>query len=121
MSGVTKRTIDHYTRIGLLKAVRSASNYRYYSYDTIDLIKEIETRKQAGMTLQEIARNLKIEQAQYEEVDLQLIRLHMQTLEQEVKLLAEQLEKNPSYSSAIKQNVSPQSVALMQSLLLIIN
>ena len=117
---VTKRTIDYYTRIGLLKAERSASNYRYYKKETVQLIVEIEQLKKQGLSLQEIAKQLNIEQAQYEEVDIQAIRIHMQELEKEVKLLAAELEKNPDASSAIKKNVLPESIALMQSLLLIV-
>lgn len=117
---MTKRTIDYYTRIGLLKAERSASNYRYYKKETVQLIIEIELLKNQGLSLQEIAKHLNIEQAQYEEVDIQAIRIHMQELEKEVKLLAAELEKNPGASSVIKKNVLPESVALMQSLLLLI-
>ena len=119
-ANVTKRTIDYYTRIGLLKAERSASNYRYYKKETVQLIIEIEQLKKQGLSLQEIAKQLNIEQAQYEEVDIQAIRIHMQELEKEVKLLAAELEKNPDASSAIKKNVLPESVALMQSLLLLV-
>jgi MerR family transcriptional regulator, copper efflux regulator len=119
-ANVTKRTIDYYTRIGLLTAERSASNYRYYKKETVQLIIEIEQLKKQGLSLQEIAKQLNIEQAQYEEVDIQAIRIHMQELEKEVKLLAAELEKNPDTSSAIKKNVLPESVALMQSLLLLV-
>ena len=119
-ANVTKRTIDYYTRIDLLKAERSASNYRYYKKETVQLIVEIEQLKKQGLSLQEIAKQLNIEQAQYEEVDIQAIRIHMQELEKEVKLLAAELEKNPGASSAIKKNVLPESIALMQSLLLLI-
>ena len=119
-ANVTKRTIDYYTRIGLLKAERSASNYRYYNKETVQLIIEIEQLKKQGLSLQEIAKQLNIEQAQYEEVDIQAIRIHMQELEKEVKLLAAELEKSPDTSSAIKKNVLPESVALMQSLLLLV-
>lgn len=117
---MTKRTIDYYTRIGLLTAERSASNYRYYKKETVQLIIEIEQLKTQGLSLQEIAKKLNIKDAQYEEVDIQAIRIHMQELEKEVKLLAAELEKNPDASSAIKKNVLPESIALMQSLLLIV-
>ena len=119
-ANVTKRTIDYYTRIGLLKAERSASNYRYYKKETVHLIIEIEKLKKQGLSLQAIAEQLNIKEAQYEEVDIQAIRIHMQELEKEVKLLAAELEKNPDASSAIKKNVLPESVALMQSLLLLV-
>ena len=120
LANVTKRTIDYYTRIGLLKAERSTSNYRYYKKDTVELITQIEKLKCEGLSLQEIANVLNIKQAQYEEVDIQVIRSHMQKLEKEVKLLATELAKDPQTSSAIKKNVLPESVALMQSLLLLI-
>jgi len=119
-ASVTKRTIDYYTRIGLLQAERSASNYRYYKKETVQLIVEIEELKKQGLSLQEIAKKLNIKQAEYEEVDVQAIRIHMQELEKEVKLLAVELEKNPNASSDIKKNVLPESIALMQSLLLIV-
>ncbi len=119
-ANVTKRTIDYYTRIGLLKAERSASNYRYYSKEMVQLVVEIEQLKKQGLSLQEIAKQLNIAQAQYEEVDIQAIRIHMQELEREVKLLAAELEKNPNASSAIKKNVLPESIALMHSLLLLV-
>mgnify|MGYP003464517516 FL=1 len=95
LANVTKRTIDYYTRLGLLQAERSASNYRYYKKETVQLIVEIEELKKQGLSLQEIAKKLNIKQAQYEEVDIQAIRIHMQELEKEVKLLAAELEKNP--------------------------
>ena len=120
LANVTKRTIDYYTRLGLLQAERSASNYRYYKKETVQLIVEIEELKKQGLSLQEIAKTLNIKQAQYEEVDIQAIRIHMQELEKEVKLLAAELDKNPNASSDIKKNVLPESIALMQSLLLIV-
>lgn len=117
---MTKRTIDYYTRIGLLKAERSTSNYRYYKKDHVQLILKIEQLKSEGLSLQEIANILNIKQAQYEEVDIQAIRSQMLKLEKDVKLLAAEMAKDPQTSSAIKRNVLPESVALMQSLLLLI-
>ena len=35
-TGITKRTIDYYTTLGLLKAERSSTNYRYYQVDAIE-------------------------------------------------------------------------------------
>lgn len=104
----------------MLKAERSASNYRYYKKDTVQLVQQIEQMKSNGLSLQDIAKVLNVKEAQYEEVDIQAIRIHMQQLEKEVKLLAAELEKNPQASSNIKKNVLPESVALMQSLLLLI-
>ncbi|OMI05393.1 hypothetical protein BTA30_00250 [Bacillus swezeyi] len=41
---VTKRTIDYYTKLGLLNAERSSSNYRFYDHSSIKRIKCIENR-----------------------------------------------------------------------------
>ena len=44
-TGITRRTIDYYTTLGLLQAERSASNYRYYSIETIEKLRLIEEKK----------------------------------------------------------------------------
>lgn len=54
MAGVSKRTIDYYTNLGLLKPVRPENNYRYYSEDTIIRLKIIENMKANRFTLKEI-------------------------------------------------------------------
>ena len=38
MAHVTKRTVDYYTNIGLLKAERSASNFRFYNEEALKRI-----------------------------------------------------------------------------------
>jgi MerR family transcriptional regulator, copper efflux regulator len=96
------------------------SNYRYYTQNTVHLVIEIENLKKKGLTLDEIAKILHIEKNSFEEINIQAVRIHMQQLEKEVKLLAEQLKANPQTSNAIKKNVLPESAALMQSLLLLI-
>lgn len=58
-AGVTTRTVDHYTRLGLLvPAERSGGNYRLYrpaDIDRITLIRELETH---GISLKDIAAAL---------------------------------------------------------------
>lgn len=53
-TGITKRTIDYYTNLGLLKAERSTSNYRFYTSEAIERIKIIEEMKAQGMCLSDI-------------------------------------------------------------------
>ncbi|MDF1510069.1 MerR family transcriptional regulator [Robertmurraya sp. DFI.2.37] len=50
--------MDYYTRLGLLKAERSSSNYCYYDDSSIERIHFIEKRKAVGMTLDEIKKRL---------------------------------------------------------------
>ena len=119
-TGITKRTIDYYTNIGLLEAERSSSNYRYYDSAMIDRLHFIEHRKQEGLSLGEIQQALNI--PAYEEIDVQILRLKMQDLEHDVTSLLEQMNtKDNTCNQNIKKTVSPESVALMQSLLLLIN
>lgn len=118
-TGITKRTIDYYTKLNLLKAERSSSNYRYYSSDMIQLIEEIEYKKSQGMSLEEIKKSMNL--AYSEEIDLHELRLRIQLLEKDVSHLVQQLEQtNEGNKQLIKQNISTESVALMQSLLLLI-
>ncbi|WP_281274248.1 MerR family transcriptional regulator [Lysinibacillus antri] len=120
ITGITKRTIDYYTNLGLLKAERSTSNYRYYSSDSIERLREIEEMKANGMSLQDIKYSFEKEH-QYEEIDIHEIRLHMQTLQSEVTTLLEQMkQQEQSTQNSIKNKVSTESAALMQSLLLLI-
>lgn len=119
-TGITKRTIDYYTNIGLLEAERSASNYRYYTPNMIDRLHYIEQRKRDGLSLEEIQAELHIKP--YEEIDVQTIRLKMQNLEHDVATLLAQFDKQDQKAiQSIKKNISTESIALMQSLLLLIN
>ncbi|TQR09525.1 MerR family transcriptional regulator [Psychrobacillus lasiicapitis] len=119
ITGITKRTIDYYTNLGLLKAERSTSNYRYYPQEAIVRLQKIEEKKEQGMSLEKIKHEL--EKENVEEIDIQEIRLHMQYLEKEVSTLLEQINnKEETTQHTIKQNISSDSVALMQSLLLLI-
>lgn len=118
-TGVTKRTIDYYTNLDLLKAERSSSNYRYYSSDMIQLIEEIEFKKSQGMSLEEIKKSMNLAYA--EDIDLHELRLRIQLLEKDVSLLVQQLDQtNEGNKQLIKKKISTESVALMQALLLLI-
>ncbi|MBM7607341.1 DNA-binding transcriptional MerR regulator [Lysinibacillus composti] len=119
-TGITKRTIDYYTNIGLLDAERSASNYRYYSSDVITRLQTIEDMKAQGMTLEDIKKEFH-KKIECEGIDIQEIRLHMQTLENEVSQLLKQIERQEKTSKEfIKNKISNESAALMKSLILLI-
>ena len=118
-SGVTKRTIDHYTNLGLLQVERSPSNYRYYDQSMTERIAWIEEQKAQGKSLDKIRTILKVDTPIEEEIDVQEIRLKMRKLEKEVSLLMERMDE--TQKQQVKKKVSPESVALMQSLLLLLN
>jgi MerR family transcriptional regulator, copper efflux regulator len=98
---------------------RSASNYRYYDKTMIKRIHWIEDQKKQGRSLEEIHTLLSPTEEQIEEIDVHDIRLQMRKLEHDVSLLMEHLDDNEKQK--LRKKVSPESVALMQSLLLILN
>ncbi len=86
----------------------------------IERLQFIEQRKQQGLSLVEIQHELNI--TPYEEIDVQTLRLKMQDLEHDVASLLEQMnQQDDKKIETIKKNVSPESMALMQSLLLLIH
>ena len=86
----------------------------------IDRLYLIEQRKQEGLSLGEIQHAL--QNTAYEEIDVQILRLKMQDLEHDVSSLLKKMNKQDHQNiQTIKKNVSPESIALMQSLLLLIN
>ena len=79
----------------------------------------IEEQKKCGKSLEEIRKLLQIDTPIDEEVDIQDIRLQMRKLEHDVVKLMEQMDEKERQK--LKKKVSPESVALMQSLILILN
>jgi MerR family transcriptional regulator, copper efflux regulator len=119
-TSVTKRTIDHYTNIGLLKVERSASNYRYYDHSSIERLRFIEQCKKDGMSLDEI--KLKIIVKYSEEIDVLDLRLKIKGLEKEVSRVLDTLDKNDSKNlEYVQKNISHESLSLIQALLLLIH
>ncbi len=115
---MTKRTIDHYTNLGLLVFERSPSNYRYYDKSMVERIRWIEEQQAQGKSLNDIRLSLPAQSPAEEEIDIQEIRLQMRKLEQDVTKLIEQMDDKQK--QLMKKKISPESVALMHSLLLLL-
>ncbi|MYL64959.1 MerR family transcriptional regulator [Bacillus hwajinpoensis] len=121
---VSKRTVDYYTKMGLLQCERSETNYRFYGEDAIDDIKFIEQCKEMQMTLSQIQQRLTVKKSS--QVDSEMIHSQvkqvidkMEYLGAELKDIHESVEKlDEETQTKIKKNLSPQTVALIQSLLL---
>ncbi len=120
MTNVTKRTIDYYTNMGLLKAERSASNYRYYDRSSIERIELIEQRKKQGKSLDEIKREIISKYS--EEVDILELRLKIKHLDEDVaKVISKLQEFDDVKPEDIKKSLSKESISLIQSLLVLLN
>ncbi|RFU64006.1 MerR family transcriptional regulator [Peribacillus glennii] len=119
LANVTRRTIDHYTRLGLLKAERSSSNYRYYDRESVSRLHYIEELKKNHMTLQEI--KLKLKEQEIDNVDIQELKEKIRELELDVSAIVSLLkEKGLHNPDMIKKHLSHESMSLIQSLLLLL-
>ncbi|RUQ29632.1 MerR family transcriptional regulator [Peribacillus cavernae] len=120
LANVTKRTVDYYTQIGLLKAERSSSNYRYYNMDMISRLQYIEELKKDHLTLDDIKVKLKTQAD--ESLELEELKEKIKALEQDVSAIASLLkEKGLQDPQFIKKHLSHESITLIQSLLLLLS
>lgn len=90
LANVSKRTIDYYTNLGLLKAHRSKSNYRIYTEKAIDDLKFIEECKKLHFPLDEIKRKLEMKQMCH--VKEEELNLHVQSVIKQMKQLRKDLQ-----------------------------
>ncbi|MDI4644927.1 MerR family transcriptional regulator [Cohnella hashimotonis] len=127
LSGVSPRTIDYYTGLGLLSAAkRSDGNYRLYNDETLERIKRIEQLKAQKYSLEEIkemftalSRVSPSEQVNRKIADLSS---HLSQLEREVKELEPVLEQlKPGQAKRLFKTITPQTAAVIEALLLLLN
>lgn len=120
---VSKRTIDYYTNLGILKAERSQSNYRYYDEAAIETLRFIEKCKEMHMPLLEIKERIKekkqINVDEHVSKQVEEVTEHIHRLETELsqlKLLLDEL--TDSQREKLSKNLSHEMTALMRTLLL---
>lgn len=128
LANVSKRTIDYYTQIGLLHVDKtSKSNYRLYSEQALNDIQFIEECKLFNMCLQDIKERMELKRSQTNEEDklikqAEILAKHMKQLEYEIKELKPIFDKmNGENQEIIASRISPQSMALMQSLMILLH
>lgn len=122
MANVTKRTVDYYTNMGLLKAERSASNYRYYSVEELERLRRIEEYKRKNLSLEDIKELLKPytkSPSEIEETGLQL-KNKMNGLNEELREVISLIEKDEKNELHLKKQISHESITLIQSLLVLL-
>ncbi|WLR51686.1 MerR family transcriptional regulator [Bacillus tianshenii] len=126
LSDVSKRTIDYYTKIGLLDCQRSETGYRYFSEEAIEDIKFIEQCKKMHMTLEEIKQRKCVLQSS--EFDEAVVLQHIEHMKDEMGHLETELKEmyrmiknlDESERKVILNHLSPQMLGLVQSLALFI-
>lgn len=98
LSEVSPRTIDYYTKIGLIDPeTRSDTNYRLYSDETLMRLKRIEIMKKDKYTLEEIKASLlswtKVSHNELVTDKLTSIQVHLQQLQREVQEIRPIIDK----------------------------
>ncbi|MCP3763569.1 MerR family transcriptional regulator [Domibacillus sp. A3M-37] len=115
LAGVSKRTVDHYTNIGLLEPERSASGYRFYGKADLEKIALIEQKKTEGLALEEIKAELGATPLQTDSAEL--IGKKMETIQKELDEVLHLLKKTDLDQAAIKLEISHEKLAMLQSIL----
>lgn len=124
LAGVSKRTVDYYTSMGLLNPLRSESNYRYYSQESLFRLKLIQSMKEKRFTLEEIRTRLSLldsNQVDQENISIDFIRKQLKQLEEQI------IQLQPSTSLLEKSQANQftqvlgQSMVLMSSIMLYVH
>ncbi|WP_420488146.1 MerR family transcriptional regulator [Gottfriedia acidiceleris] len=121
--GVSKRTIDYYTNLGLLEPRRSESGHRFYDEASLETLKFIEQCKSMHLPLQEIKEILekkKIAMVENQSIAplTEEVTVHMNQLQIELsqlKYLLENLTEEQKLN--IIRQLTTQSSELIQTLL----
>lgn len=126
MSGLSPRTIDYYTKLGLIKPKRrTKANYRLYGHETLEQLRRIESMKREKYTLEEIKSSMRQTAKLHpdEEVakKLTVLQLHLKQLEREVKEISPVIEGlKPQQARRVFRLLTPQTAACIEALLLLL-
>jgi len=113
LAGVSKRTIDYYTQLGLLEPVRSETNYRYYPEESIEYLQLIHALKKQHLTLEEIRERLQLLKSQSAPMDEIIDKIeHLQ--EQMKHIQEEVLELKPLLKQLNEQQIKLMTKPLAQ-------
>ncbi|GIM47157.1 MerR family transcriptional regulator [Collibacillus ludicampi] len=129
LANVSRRTIDFYTRIGLLQPEeRSNGNYRLYKADSLERLRYITEMKKKKYTLEEIREQLDLLERGKQEDQLlekvEFLRDTLSSIEKEIVALRPALQERLKNSrspemKAIWQKAMAQGLSLAQTLLLL--
>lgn len=127
LAGLSPRTIDFYTSLGLIEPEsRSAKNYRLYNDETLHRLKRIEQLKKEKLSLDEIKASMAVwrkvsseEQVSDKLMDLQM---HLEQLQREVIEIEPVLSKlKPQQAKQVFKHLVPQTAACVEALMLLLN
>ncbi|WP_408007831.1 MerR family transcriptional regulator [Pseudalkalibacillus sp. A8] len=121
-TGLSKRTIDYYTNLGILHPLRSESNYRLYPEETITQIELVQQCKDNKMTLNEIKTTMDIGQS------ADIIYLTEDLVSNFKQIETEIIEIKNYYNNMtaeqqdwLKQKINHQTVSLLQAITILLS
>jgi MerR family copper efflux transcriptional regulator len=126
LAEVSPRTIDYYTKMGLLEPEkRSDTNYRLYSDETLIRLKRIESMKKEKYTLEEIKVNLdqwsRVSQNDIVTDKFTSLQLHLEQLVKEAKELEPIIEKlKPNQLKKLTKLLTQPTAACIEALLFLL-
>jgi len=126
LASVSARTIDFYTKIGLIEPVaRSAKNYRLYNHETLERLERIEQMKKEKYSLDEIKAVLeqwnKISHDEHVHRKLTDLQLHLTQLQRQVEELEPVIGKlKPQQARNVYKRLMPQTAACIEALMLLL-
>ncbi|WP_088066630.1 MerR family transcriptional regulator [Gottfriedia luciferensis] len=120
--GVSKRTIDYYTNLGLLEPKRSESGHRFYEEGALETLKFIEQCKSMHLPLQEIKEILDKKRTMIQDESIapltEEVTVHMNQLQVELSQLKFLLENvTEDQKLTIIRQLTSQTSELIQTLL----
>lgn len=115
IANVSKRTIDYYTKLGLLNANRSQNNYRIYSESALQDLKFIEECKSLHYPLEEIKR--KLEMKKHADVKKEVVQKQIEAVTQQIIQLQNDLSiLKPLIEKSKDENINTLSKVLNNQL-----
>lgn len=126
LADVSPRTIDYYTKMGLLEPEkRSNTNYRLYSDETLARLKRIESMKKEKYTLEEIKASLnqwsRVSHDDMVTGKLTSLQLHLEQLVKEAKELEPILENlKPNQLKKLSKILTQPTAACIEALLFLL-
>jgi MerR family transcriptional regulator, copper efflux regulator len=122
---VSKRTIDYYTKIGILTPERSDSNYRFYGEEAVSTLQLILQYKELNIPLTEIREKVELFKTNSIEQDrvlkyTQALSKRMEHLETELKEIKPMLDSlTEDQQKTVISKMSTQSMALAKLLMIL--
>lgn len=104
ITGLSRRTLQYYDEIDLMRPSRSVLNYRLYTEEDLDRLWQIQVYKEMGFQLSEIRRLLKVN----DEQKAWLLNKKLQHINVKIS----DLEREYNFIKKIRDNGIPERMAV---------